>query len=185
MSGFRASPRRPPGGPARPNWYLWEGGAAALGRSEGIVPTHEHHAIRRCRRRRRRGRHGPFRVCCEASSLGSPRSSTRRRRTSAVSLPRAARTRCVCGDLTATTTRRRSFAWFATSHTKRRPRPGDARRNGHHRPRRQCLHGARAGAGVVSGRRADIPVCEDTLLHTGGEANAPPPFSPRMPAVRR
>ncbi|HTM03824.1 MAG TPA: AraC family transcriptional regulator [Vicinamibacterales bacterium] len=28
-----------------PDWYLWEGGFAALGRSEGIVPPHEHHAI--------------------------------------------------------------------------------------------------------------------------------------------
>jgi len=28
-----------------PSWYLWDGGFAALGRSEGIVPPHEHHAI--------------------------------------------------------------------------------------------------------------------------------------------
>jgi AraC-like DNA-binding protein len=28
-----------------PNWYLWDGGFAALGRSDGIVPPHEHHAI--------------------------------------------------------------------------------------------------------------------------------------------
>jgi AraC-like DNA-binding protein len=28
-----------------PDWYLWEGGFVALGRSEGIVPPHEHHAI--------------------------------------------------------------------------------------------------------------------------------------------
>ena len=28
-----------------PNWYLWDGGFAALGRSEGIVPPHAHHAI--------------------------------------------------------------------------------------------------------------------------------------------
>ena len=28
-----------------PDWYLWEGGFAALGRSDGIVPPHEHHAI--------------------------------------------------------------------------------------------------------------------------------------------
>src|SRR5690242_2830675 len=28
-----------------PDWYLWDGGFAALGRSEGIVPPHEHHAI--------------------------------------------------------------------------------------------------------------------------------------------
>ena len=28
-----------------PNWYLWDGGFFALGRSEGIVPPHEHHAI--------------------------------------------------------------------------------------------------------------------------------------------
>ena len=28
-----------------PDWYLWEGGFAAFGRSEGIVPPHEHHAI--------------------------------------------------------------------------------------------------------------------------------------------
>jgi AraC-like DNA-binding protein len=39
------------GGPAAsrwtgtPNWYLWDGGFVALGRSEGIVPPHEHHAI--------------------------------------------------------------------------------------------------------------------------------------------
>jgi len=28
-----------------PSWYLWDGGFAALGRSEGIVPPHAHHAI--------------------------------------------------------------------------------------------------------------------------------------------
>ena len=28
-----------------PNWYLWDGGFAALGRSEGVVPPHDHHAI--------------------------------------------------------------------------------------------------------------------------------------------
>lgn len=28
-----------------PSWYLWDGGFMALGRSEGIVPPHEHHAI--------------------------------------------------------------------------------------------------------------------------------------------
>jgi AraC family transcriptional regulator len=28
-----------------PNWYLWDGGFIALGRSEGIVPPHDHHAI--------------------------------------------------------------------------------------------------------------------------------------------
>ena len=28
-----------------PNWYLWEGGFLALGRSQGVVPQHEHHAI--------------------------------------------------------------------------------------------------------------------------------------------
>lgn len=26
-----------------PSWYLWDGGVIALGRSEGIVPSHEHH----------------------------------------------------------------------------------------------------------------------------------------------
>lgn len=28
-----------------PDWYLWDGGFVTLGRSEGIVPAHEHHAI--------------------------------------------------------------------------------------------------------------------------------------------
>jgi AraC-like DNA-binding protein len=28
-----------------PDWYLWDGGFVALGRSEGTVPPHEHHAI--------------------------------------------------------------------------------------------------------------------------------------------
>lgn len=28
-----------------PDWYLWDGGFVALGRSEGIVPAHDHHAI--------------------------------------------------------------------------------------------------------------------------------------------
>ena len=28
-----------------PHWYLWDGGFAAVGRSEGLVPPHEHHAI--------------------------------------------------------------------------------------------------------------------------------------------
>jgi AraC-like DNA-binding protein len=28
-----------------PKWYLWDGGFFALGKSEGVVPTHEHHAI--------------------------------------------------------------------------------------------------------------------------------------------
>jgi len=28
-----------------PNWYLWDGGFFAIGRSEGVVPPHAHHAI--------------------------------------------------------------------------------------------------------------------------------------------
>ena len=28
-----------------PNWYLWDGGFLAIGRSEGVVPPHSHHAI--------------------------------------------------------------------------------------------------------------------------------------------
>lgn len=28
-----------------PRWYLWEGGFFALGRSQGVVPPHAHHAI--------------------------------------------------------------------------------------------------------------------------------------------
>ena len=26
-------------------WYLWEGGFLAIGKSDGIVPLHSHHAI--------------------------------------------------------------------------------------------------------------------------------------------
>ena len=29
-----------------PSWYLWDAGFAALGRSEGIVPPHAHHALK-------------------------------------------------------------------------------------------------------------------------------------------
>ncbi len=28
-----------------PNWYLWDGGFFVIGRSEGVVPPHAHHAI--------------------------------------------------------------------------------------------------------------------------------------------
>src|SRR5687767_13156944 len=28
-----------------PKWYLWDGGFFAIGKSEGVVPLHEHHAI--------------------------------------------------------------------------------------------------------------------------------------------
>jgi AraC-like DNA-binding protein len=28
-----------------PRWYLWEGGFLAIGKSEGVVPPHSHHAI--------------------------------------------------------------------------------------------------------------------------------------------
>jgi AraC family transcriptional regulator len=28
-----------------PRWYLWDGGFFAVGKSEGVVPTHAHHAI--------------------------------------------------------------------------------------------------------------------------------------------
>jgi AraC-like DNA-binding protein len=28
-----------------PRWYLWDGGFLALGRSEGVIPPHAHHAI--------------------------------------------------------------------------------------------------------------------------------------------
>ena len=28
-----------------PSWYLWDGGFFAIGRSEGVVPSHAHHAI--------------------------------------------------------------------------------------------------------------------------------------------
>jgi len=30
---------------ASPRWYLWDGGFLALGKSEGVVPPHSHHAI--------------------------------------------------------------------------------------------------------------------------------------------
>jgi len=30
----------------KPLWYFWDGGFAALGRSEGVVPPHAHHAIK-------------------------------------------------------------------------------------------------------------------------------------------
>jgi AraC family transcriptional regulator len=30
---------------AAPRWYLWDGGFLAVGRSEGVVPPHAHHAI--------------------------------------------------------------------------------------------------------------------------------------------
>jgi len=29
----------------KPRWYLWDGGFLALGRSEGVVKVHAHHAI--------------------------------------------------------------------------------------------------------------------------------------------
>ena len=48
MSLNKPAPERaaaPPRWTGTPNWYLWDGGFAALGRSEGIVPPHEHHAI--------------------------------------------------------------------------------------------------------------------------------------------
>ena len=28
-----------------PNWYLWDGGHFSIGRSEGVLPSHAHHAI--------------------------------------------------------------------------------------------------------------------------------------------
>jgi hypothetical protein len=28
-----------------PRWYLWDGGFLAVGRSQGIIPPHAHHAI--------------------------------------------------------------------------------------------------------------------------------------------
>ena len=28
-----------------PRWYLWDGGFLALGRSEGVIQSHAHHAI--------------------------------------------------------------------------------------------------------------------------------------------
>ena len=28
-----------------PRWYLWEGGFLLIGRAQGIVPPHSHHAI--------------------------------------------------------------------------------------------------------------------------------------------
>ncbi|HEX6463462.1 MAG TPA: AraC family ligand binding domain-containing protein, partial [Vicinamibacterales bacterium] len=28
-----------------PDWYLWDGGFFAIGRSEGVIPPHAHHAI--------------------------------------------------------------------------------------------------------------------------------------------
>ncbi|HEX8616299.1 MAG TPA: AraC family transcriptional regulator [Thermoanaerobaculia bacterium] len=41
---------RRPDGPTRwegvgPRWYLWDGGFLAVGRSEGVVPPHAHHAF--------------------------------------------------------------------------------------------------------------------------------------------
>lgn len=34
-----------PAGSWAPRWYLWDGGFFALGRSQGVVPSHAHHAI--------------------------------------------------------------------------------------------------------------------------------------------
>jgi len=28
-----------------PRWYLWEGGFLLIGRAQGVVPPHSHHAI--------------------------------------------------------------------------------------------------------------------------------------------
>ena len=42
-------PNKPSSESARPQtsarWYLWDGGFLALGRSEGVIPAHAHHAI--------------------------------------------------------------------------------------------------------------------------------------------
>jgi AraC family transcriptional regulator len=37
--------QRPTAWLSEPRWYLWDGGFLLLGRSEGIVPAHAHHAI--------------------------------------------------------------------------------------------------------------------------------------------
>lgn len=29
----------------QPEWYLWDGGIAALGGGQGVIPPHHHHAI--------------------------------------------------------------------------------------------------------------------------------------------
>ena len=38
-------PQKPPAWLTEPSWYLWDGGFLLLGRSEGIVGAHAHHAI--------------------------------------------------------------------------------------------------------------------------------------------
>src|SRR4051812_47857742 len=48
MSLYKPATGASPGGSqwtSAPNWYLWEGGFLAVGRSEGEVPPHAHHAI--------------------------------------------------------------------------------------------------------------------------------------------
>ena len=30
---------------SEPRWHLWEGGFLLIGRGEGVVPAHAHHAI--------------------------------------------------------------------------------------------------------------------------------------------
>ena len=37
--------KRPPAWLTEPSWYLWEGGFLLLGRSEGMIGAHAHHAI--------------------------------------------------------------------------------------------------------------------------------------------
>lgn len=41
----RKSAGRRERGTWQPRWYMWDGGFLALGRSEGTVPPHSHHAI--------------------------------------------------------------------------------------------------------------------------------------------
>src|ERR1043166_3979149 len=49
-----------------PDWYMWDGGFVAVGQADGIVPTHEHHAIQINLaiegRFGIRGRHGDWRM---------------------------------------------------------------------------------------------------------------------------
>jgi len=42
---FRERPHKAPAWLSEPRWYVWEGGFLLLGRSEGVVSAHSHHAI--------------------------------------------------------------------------------------------------------------------------------------------
>jgi AraC-like DNA-binding protein len=66
MRDLNEHPQKPPAWLSEPRWYVWDGGFLLLGRSEGVISAHSHHAIQLVF-----GLEGEPAICAEGSTWRS------------------------------------------------------------------------------------------------------------------